>query len=186
MPTARVDGRRLRAVRTRAAIVTALYDLVRAGEPAPTAASIAARAGVALRSIGQHFPSREDLLVAVAEHHASLSTPPRLPTHGPFSTRLTAFVRARVAELERSAPLRSAVERMAQPPAAITIGVARELDRRRDEIARAFATELADHPAALARVDAVASGAMWDQLRRRLSARAAGAEIAVLVTALLR
>ena len=92
-------------MRTRAAIVAALYDLVRAGDPAPTAARIAKRAGVALRSIGQHFPSREALLAAVAEHHVAVAPHPKHAATTPLHTRLTAFVRARVEKSMENLPL---------------------------------------------------------------------------------
>src|SRR3954465_7340684 len=72
------DGRRLRAVRTRARILEALLELLDEGRPEPTASEIAERAGVALRSIAQHFKTREQLLAALAEKHLA-----RLPTSEP-------------------------------------------------------------------------------------------------------
>ncbi|MEO8875446.1 MAG: hypothetical protein ABI461_07665, partial [Polyangiaceae bacterium] len=66
----KTDGRHLRAARTHHAIVSALLDLAAQGELAPTAQAIATRAKVALRSIRQHFPTREALFVAAAEEHA--------------------------------------------------------------------------------------------------------------------
>jgi AcrR family transcriptional regulator len=194
MPAPRPDGRRLRAVRTRAAIVAALYDLVRSGDPAPTAAEIAARAGVALRSIGQHFPSRESLLAAVAEHHlATVGPPPDLVTDGPLPARLRAFVRARADDLERTIPIRRAIAAMPAPSVTILAQLGRALERRRAELARVFAPEL-DALAAeprrrlLDRLDLVSSGPDWDVLRhqQRLAPRAAATELAALLTALLR
>ena len=84
-----VDGRRLRAVRTRAQILGALLELLDEGSPAPTASEIAARAGVALRSIAQHFKTREHLLVALAQKHLARLpfTEPAVSTGG-FDDRL--------------------------------------------------------------------------------------------------
>jgi len=166
----KLDGRHLRAVRTRAAIVAAIYDLVREGDPAPTAARVAARAGVALRSIGQHFPSREALLAAVAEHHdaqVAPTAPP--PSDAPLATRLDALVAARADELERTAPLRRAIAAM-PPSRAVHAAQHREQARRRAELAAAFAPELAALPAAsrrtaLDRLYLVACGSSWDVLR---------------------
>jgi AcrR family transcriptional regulator len=72
----RVDGRTLRAQRTRQAIVDALLDLIESGVLLPTGEQIAARANVALRSIRQHFESRESLMLAAAERHAERAPSP--------------------------------------------------------------------------------------------------------------
>lgn len=191
-PRARVDGRRLRAVRTRATIVEALYELVREGHATPTAAEIAARAGVALRSIGQHFASREALLAAVAEHHAA-QAPPRtaIPTTGPLADRIAAFAQVRAADLERTAPLRRAIAAMRAPSSAVAEQQRRARDRRRAELAAAFAPELAaapDRARLLDRLYLVTSGPAWDTLRTHLalSRRASLSEIRTLLTALLR
>jgi AcrR family transcriptional regulator len=189
----RPDGRRLRAVRTRAAIVEALYDLVRDGDPAPTAATIAKRAGVALRSIGQHFPSRETLLAAVAEHHlAAVGTPPELITEGPRAVRIRSFVRARAEDLERTIPMRRAIAAMPAPSEAIRSQLAVVLERRRAELARVFAAELEAHPAdarrrLLDRLDLVSSGPAWDLLRQQQghAPRSAATELATLLAAVL-
>ena len=50
MSAAPVDGRRARTVRTRAAILQALLDRVRAGDINPTAATIAKHAKISVRS----------------------------------------------------------------------------------------------------------------------------------------
>ncbi len=185
MDAERIDGRRLRAVKTRAAIVAALYELVRAGDPAPTAARIAERAGVALRSIGQHFPSREALLAAVAEHHVKVAPHPKAEATRPLRARVTAFVRARAEDLERTAPMRRAIAVMPKPSPAVIAGVRRELDRRRTELSEAFARELADgDPHLLDRLDVVSSGPAWDVMRQlqQLSFEAASAELRTLIT----
>jgi AcrR family transcriptional regulator len=189
----RPDGRRLRAVRTRAAIVAALYDLVRDGDPAPTAATIAKRAGVALRSIGQHFPSRETLLAAVAEHHlAAVGKPPELITEGPRPARIRSFVRARAEDLERTIPMRRAIAAMPAPSEAIRSQLAVVLERRRAELALVFAAELEAHPAdarrrLLDRLDLVSSGPAWDLLRQQQghAVRSAATELATLLAAVL-
>ena len=52
------DGRTVRAERTRQALVDSLLNLLDEGQLTPTAAEIAARAGVSERSVFQHFPDR--------------------------------------------------------------------------------------------------------------------------------
>jgi AcrR family transcriptional regulator len=56
-----LDGRRLRGKRSRAQIVEALFDLVRDGELDPSAMSVAARAGVGLRTVFRHFEDMDSL-----------------------------------------------------------------------------------------------------------------------------
>ncbi|MEM6961721.1 MAG: hypothetical protein AAF550_08275, partial [Myxococcota bacterium] len=53
--TERKDGRNLRAERSRAAVANAALDLIRAGNPRPTAAEIAEEAGVSLRLVFHHY-----------------------------------------------------------------------------------------------------------------------------------
>ena len=55
------DGRHLRSQTTRAKIVTALLDLVRDGDVAPSAARVADTAGVGLRTVFRHFDDMESL-----------------------------------------------------------------------------------------------------------------------------
>jgi AcrR family transcriptional regulator len=194
-PEKRLDGRRQRAVRTRAAIVSALYDLVRAGDPTPTAAQIAARAGVALRSIGQHFPSREALLGAVAVHHGGQLGAAReaLRTTGGLRERLATLCRVRADELERTAPLRRAIAAMPGRSVAVAAAQRADRDRRRAELAAVFAIELTARPverreALVDRLYLVSSGPTWDVLREHqgLTARAAAAELRALLAMVLR
>src|SRR3954451_20592268 len=65
-PTA-VDGRNLRAERTRTSLATAYLDLLTEGDLRPTAERIAERAGVSARSVFKHFPDRESLFAAASE-----------------------------------------------------------------------------------------------------------------------
>ena len=65
-PTA-VDGRNLRAERTRTALATAYLDLLTEGDLRPTAERIAERAKVSPRSVFKHFPDREALFAAASE-----------------------------------------------------------------------------------------------------------------------
>jgi AcrR family transcriptional regulator len=174
----KVDGRRERTKRTRRAIVEALTDLLDEGRIEPTAAEIAERAGVAVRSIAQHFASREELLLAVAEHHAGRLRPAGVDGDGPFAARLAAFVVARGRVLEASRAMRGA----AQVVIARSPSVARALEaaakQRRKETRQIFAKELASSPDA-ERVERavalVASGRSWDAMRTELGLGAAAA-----------
>lgn len=56
-----VDGRVLRGVRNREAVVEAFLSLIEEGDLRPTARAIAARAHVSLRSVFQHFDDLEQI-----------------------------------------------------------------------------------------------------------------------------
>jgi AcrR family transcriptional regulator len=167
-----MDGRIARGARARAAIVDALLGLIEAGELRPSAARIAERAGVSLRSVFQHFRDVESLFAAMADRQRERLAPllDRVPGDGPLERRLQAFVAARARLLESIAPVRRA--------ALLTEPFSRELSKRlsafrrqkAEEVRRVFATELARRPPAarrrlLAALVAVSSWSTWQALR---------------------
>jgi AcrR family transcriptional regulator len=165
----RVDGRHLRAQRTREAIVHALLALVDERGVPPTAQDVATRAKVALRSIRLHFPSREVLLVAASEEHARRVSAAHvdLDARAPFGARLGAFVAARAKNLEATSALRRASSAMADRAPVIADAMRRLSAMRRDEVRAVFARELARRPkATLDALDLVTSASTWDALRR--------------------
>ena len=66
------DGRRLRSVRSKQAIVDAFIELVNEGTLVPTAQQIADQAGVGIRTVFRHFSDMESMFaVADAQKRAS-------------------------------------------------------------------------------------------------------------------
>lgn len=55
------DGRRQRSQTSRIKIVTAFMELMETGDPSPSAARVAKRAGVGLRSVFRHFDDMDSL-----------------------------------------------------------------------------------------------------------------------------
>src|SRR3954469_24135754 len=106
-----MDGRSARSGRTRAALMDAMLALLDEGDLRPTAERIAARAGVAERTLFQHFPDRESLFqgaaLAQAERIAPMIEPPP-PPEAPLEERLDAFVAQRARLLERVTAVRRA------------------------------------------------------------------------------
>jgi TetR/AcrR family transcriptional regulator, regulator of autoinduction and epiphytic fitness len=172
-PLARVDGRLARSERSRRAVVGALLDLFESGEMRPTAAQIAQRAGVSLRSVFQHFESLETLFAAAAdvqmERLAPLLMP--IPTGGGFPGRLTMFVTRRSRILEAISPVRRASLRMEPFSNEVRSRLEAARARGRREAERVFATELAalapaDRRDVSAALGAAASWSNWEHLRR--------------------
>lgn len=60
-PPIATDGRRLRAEASRARIVAAMLELIRDGNPAPSAEAVAERAGVGLRTVFRLFNDMDGL-----------------------------------------------------------------------------------------------------------------------------
>jgi TetR/AcrR family transcriptional regulator, regulator of autoinduction and epiphytic fitness len=107
-PTA-VDGRSLRAERTRTALATAYLDLLTEGDLRPTAERIAERAKVSPRSVFKHFPDREALFAAASEIQEARIREliGDLPDQdAPLDERLDAFVDQRASFHEFVTPVR--------------------------------------------------------------------------------
>jgi AcrR family transcriptional regulator len=187
------DGRRQRSLRTRDAILDALLALLREGVRRPTARQIAARANVAIRAIGQHFASREQLLSAVVTQlGCRLERAEPVDPALPLGERIAAFVRARVVFLEASRTLRVAGQAFAAESPAVTQALDAFTQARRADVGRVFAAELAACAAAHRGVlfdtlDLAVSGRVWDGFRDELGLAADAARLRVehVVTALL-
>jgi AcrR family transcriptional regulator len=164
----RRDGRTLRSLRTRQAVVDALLELIDEGDVRPPAPRIAERAGVSLRSVFQHFRDVEALFATATDRQleriGALVRP--LPTTGPLDARLAAFVEQRVRIYEAVTPVRRAA--LAQEPFSEHAVDARDriLAVARAELRRTFATELdGQEPDLLEALDAAASWQVWEALR---------------------
>jgi TetR/AcrR family transcriptional regulator, regulator of autoinduction and epiphytic fitness len=176
------DGRLARSARSRRTVVDALLDLLTEGDPRPTAARIAERAGVSLRSVFQHFESLETLLAEAAERQTERMRPLLRPIEatGSREQRLETFVARRSRLLDAVAPVRRAALREESRSAVIAERLRRSRAAGRAEIERVFARELAqlgdgDRREAVAALGAMASFAIWEELRRHQKMPAARA-----------
>lgn len=188
-----MDGRRARTARTRENIVDAALALMDAGDLRPTAAAIAAKAGLSVRSVFQHFGDLQDLFLEVADRQtnrvAVLYASPGY--EGGLESRIDAFVAHRGRLYDTISPLRRAAMLQASfsPPIAARLELARSLHRI--DLEMAFGPELAAARAAgdatlMEALSAATSFVVWDELRRLagLEAQAAGAALRLVVSAL--
>jgi AcrR family transcriptional regulator len=166
------DRRLARSAATRTAVVDALLRLLEEGDLRPTAPRIAARAGVSLRSVFQHFADIEALFAAAADRQTERlrRLGRRLDGDGPFESRLNAFVAQRQRLLETLAPVRRAALLMEPFSAAIRTRLARARALGRAELRRVFAPELAalsagERAAAVEAMAALSSFSGWEALR---------------------
>lgn len=168
------DGRTLRALRTREAIVDATIALLEEGDLRPTAPRVAERAAVSVRSVFQHFDDLETLHASVAERLATrlagivLLVPASLPQ----ADRIDRFVRQRAVLLEAVTPIRRAAEVHRPFSKEITARLRDGQAFLRAEVESTFAPELeaagSDREELLDALDAALSWATWDGLRQGL------------------
>jgi TetR/AcrR family transcriptional regulator, regulator of autoinduction and epiphytic fitness len=171
LPLAPTDGRTLRAVRTREAIVDATIALLEDGDLRPTAPRVAARAAVSVRSVFQHFDDLETLHAAVAERLVERVAVLVLPVDPdlPLAERLDRFVRQRGLLLEAVTPIRRAAEVHGPFSLEITARLRDGQEFLRAELIHTFGPELdaagAHRQDVLDVLDAALSWPTWDGFR---------------------
>lgn len=189
-PSTVIDGRVLRGERNRDAIVDALLELFEAGNSQPPAREVAARAGVSLRTVFQHFNDMETLCAAVAQRQVErvwLHLEPLPAPDEPLELRVAAVVAQRAQLFEAIAPTRrAAIAAVAGSPAWLR-GLARSEAFLRRQITETFASELEGDSDRTAAVDFAASWDAWDGLRRssRRSVARASSVMRLLLLSLL-
>lgn len=168
------DGRVLRRMRNRDAILDALLELYGEGRLLPTVREVAERAGLTARSVHQHFRDLENLVMALAERHAReyrrLYKP--APVRGRLPERAEALVEQRAALFEATGWLRRGarlLEHRARP-----LRHERETLEAllRRQVEAAFADELRglagkERQELLEGLDLLASFETWERLRDR-------------------
>lgn len=165
-----LDGRAARALRTRNRVVDALLDLVQEGDLRPSAAEVARRAGVSLRSVYQHFDDLETLFRVAGERHrqrfAHLEPLPELPSDLP--PRVAAYVAHRATWMEAVSPMARAAALQAPFSPGIASRQAAARARHREILEAAFAHELGragDRERLLHGLEVAASWSTWEHLR---------------------
>jgi TetR/AcrR family transcriptional regulator of autoinduction and epiphytic fitness len=188
------DGRTVRAERTRQALVEALLGLLDEGQPRPTAAEIAGRAGVSERSVFQHFPDREALLEAVAREQYQRVVPTLVPVDSslPLAERIEQFVQQRSRLYERIGGVRRAGLLIEHESTSVAGWIDTARQQKAAEVERVFRRELDDtrpderEPLRSALV-MVCSWTAWDSWRthQKLSVARARAALTAAIRALL-
>ncbi len=168
----RVDGRRLRRERGRAAVIDAMFELIREAGTPPTVDAIAERAGVSESSVFRYFDNLEDLqqqtIDRYFERFAPLFVIPAAG-EGTRAERIARFVDARLELYEAIGP----IGRLARLRASDTPRFAEPLERMRNlltvQIRAHFGREVDGRtPAAgddlVVLIDTLTSFEAWDLL----------------------
>ncbi|MEA2362174.1 MAG: TetR/AcrR family transcriptional regulator, regulator of autoinduction and epiphytic fitness [Thermoleophilaceae bacterium] len=188
------DGRTVRAERTRQALVDSLLGLLDEGLLTPTAAAIAARAGVSERSVFQHFPDREGLFEAVAREQYERVVPTLRPIDSsmPLPDRIDQFVQQRARLYELIGGVRRAALLIEHESSSVAGWLVTARQAKAAEAERVFRRELDAIPAderepLRAALIALCSWAAWDGWRthQRLSVARSRGALAAGIAALL-
>jgi AcrR family transcriptional regulator len=140
------DGRIVRGLRTRQALIQATVDLIQAGDVEPTSAAIATIAGVSSRALFQHFTNLADLYAAafdLAVSRAFEGTRP-IDSAAPLSNRIDLLVLDRAEQFEQWLPVWHFAERVRSVAPAVGLGVAQLRKLLRERLANWFANELSN------------------------------------------
>lgn len=176
-----VDGRRARRERGRLAAIDAAIDLLREGYAPPTAAQVAARAGVSVATVFRYFDNLEQLQRETAarylERHEPLFDLPGLG-EGPLGERVARLVAGRLELYESIAPIARFVRSRTLDQPLLTEQLTRVRLRLTDQVRQHFEPELrdltpAEHEDRVLLVSTLTSFESWDQLHVDLD-RSAG------------
>jgi AcrR family transcriptional regulator len=185
------DGRVRRGVENRTALVEALVRLYEEGELTPTAARIAERAGVAVRSVYGHFGDVETLSAEVVQrqwqlHFRAMDVE---PLSGTLAERADALVARRAALFEAITPVRRAGMIYAHRSETIATNLRALARHLRTQVAKTFERELelggARSTELLDAVDLLLAWESWERLRTQQGCSPARAR-RVLSTTLIR
>ena len=185
-----LDGRVQRAVRSRAAVVDAILDLLSEGHSQPTAQMVAERSGVSVRSIFRLFDDMASLHRAAAERQAErvMGMLVPLPSEGPVADRRGGPRGQPPRRVRDHQPVRRVAVRAAATSPPIADELRRVAELFRGQVASTFRAELAGSgPEVLDALDLAASWEAWERLRtvQGLDPDAAAGIVTVTLIALL-
>lgn len=170
--SAATDGRVARGQRTRRNVAEALMELLREGDPEPTARAVAQRAGVSLRLVFHHFTEMDDLYhyVAALQLRRQWSEMPRISSKLAFATRLERTVAHRAALYEEISQIRRALVRRTPTSKGVAATIAASDALLLEDIKATFEPELAALDASsrlevLEAMDVATSWESWERLR---------------------
>jgi AcrR family transcriptional regulator len=106
-PSSSPDGRRLRSERTRQSIMEAYIELLREMPEVPTAAQIAARAGISTRSVFERFVDLQGLSLATVDYAFAVGEAQAVARNveGDRATRVRSHVETRARTCEHWLPV---------------------------------------------------------------------------------
>lgn len=165
---AQTDGRRRRGLDNRARIVRAMLEIIHAGEVAPSAEQVAARAQVGLRTVFRHFQDMDSLYREMAgaieaELRAVVAQPFRSPD---WQGRVLELVARRSMAFERIAPFKRASDAVRHRSPFLEADAGRLAVELRRILKAILPPEVAKDRVRLEILDLLLSFETWARLRR--------------------
>ncbi len=162
------DGRRQRSERSRAQIIEAMFDLIREGDMSPSAAKVAERAQVGLRTVFRHFEDMDSLYVEMAERITSEVMPKVLAPFeaGDWRGRLFEHVERRIEIYEYILPVRVSANLRRFQSRFLMEEYRRSLLIERATLKALLPAEINDDPVMFAAIETMASFQAWRRLRQ--------------------
>lgn len=162
------DGRRQRSERSRAQIIEAMFSLIREGEMSPSAARVAERAEVGLRTVFRHFEDMDSLYVEMAERISSEVMPKIL---APFEAsewreRFFEHIARRIEIYEHIMPLRVSANLRRFQSRFLMEEYRRGLLIERSTLKALLPEEINNDPVLFAAIETSASFQTWRRLRQ--------------------
>jgi AcrR family transcriptional regulator len=186
-PAEETDGRRRRGQDNRARIVSAMLEIIRAGDMSPSAEQVAARADVGLRTVFRHFKDMDSLyremsVVIESELRAIVDAPFR-STH--WQDRIVELVDRRAVAFEKIFPFKRASETFRHRSRFLDGDSDRLVIALRAILERELPAEVTSDPIKVEALDLLLSFEAWSRLRREQGLEIAQA-VEVLRTAVRR
>jgi AcrR family transcriptional regulator len=182
------DGRRARGERTRLRVLDALLALVEEGQLRPTAQEVAARAGVALRTVYHHFEDVEALRRTALDLQMSRHREMLIEVDGdqPLERRIDIVTRQLRHLFEAITPIRRATLFDEHSSQEMAVGLRRSRLVRRRFLEQAFSDELdamnGRRKLVLDAIDTATSWPSWHFVRSGLGRPPAAAERVLSLT----
>ncbi len=170
-PSARTepsDGRRQRSERSRSQIIDAMFSLIREGDMSPSAARVAERAEVGLRTVFRHFEDMDSLFVEMAERISSEIMPKVL---APFEARdwrgrFMEHVERRIEIYEYIMPVRVSANLRRFQSRFLMEEYRRNLLIERASLSALLPEEITSDPVLFAAIETTVSFQTWRRLRQ--------------------
>jgi AcrR family transcriptional regulator len=166
--TRTADGRRRRGEDNRAKIVAAMLEIIHAGDLAPSAEQVAARADVGLRTVFRHFQDMESLfremsVVIMSELHAVAEAPFR---SADWRERVVELVERRGWAFEKVGPFLRATSLMQRRAKYTDVDHVRLVKALREILTAQLPPAVAREPLKVEALDLLLSFEAWSRLRR--------------------
>jgi AcrR family transcriptional regulator len=164
------DGRRQRSERSRIQIIDAMFALIREGDMSPSAARVAERAGVGLRTVFRHFEDMDSLYVEMAERISAEIMPMVLAPFesGNWRERLIEHCQRRADIYERIFPVRVSANIRRFGSEFLMQEYRRNLKMEQDLLRAHLPDDILSDPVRFAAIDTALGFQTWRRLRQDL------------------